>query len=256
MPAPCRADAPALGGRRRRRVVPALAADHACARCPVRLQTFCAILAPDELAAFKSLGAQMRIEAGQCLFHEGDPTDFVFNLTCGALKLYKLLPDGRRQVTGFLAPGEFLGITFGEEHAFTAEAIEASDYCRISRPRFEAFVESHADLERELFQIAAHELRAAQDQFLLLGRKTAAERLATFLQQRFDRTRRRNADWEIIALPMSRIDIADYLGLTKETVSRTFSRFRALGLIRSLPGDRVELLDRRRLEAIAGGYGG
>lgn len=253
MPAPCRSEAEQ--GRLRRHVVPALAGDHACARCPVRLQTFCAILEPDELAAFKSLGSTMRIEAGQCLFHEGDPTDFVFNLTSGALKLYKLLPDGRRQITGFLFPGEFLGITFGEEHFFTAEAVETSDYCRIPRPRFEAFVESHVELERELFQIAAHELRAAQDQFLLLGRKTAAERLATFLSQRFDRARRRNADWEIITLPMNRVDIADYLGLTKETVSRTFSSFRAAGLIRSLPDDRTELVARERLEAIAGGFG-
>jgi CRP/FNR family transcriptional regulator len=187
---------------------------------------------------------------GEALFHEGDPATRVFTLTRGTLKLYRLLPDGRRHVTGFLHAGDFLGIGVGDEHAVSAEALEEAQLCWFPRNRFDDFVEQSSTMERSLYRIAADELAAAQEQMLLLARKTASERVASFLLELAERTAFRSGD-AIIRLPMSRSDIADYLGLTKETVSRVISSFRKRGLIRLRRTDEVELIDRARLEQTA-----
>ena len=113
-----------------RRPAAVLDADHPCGLCAVRLQTFCGTLAAAELAAFKRMGSTARLRAGQPVFHEGDPADMAYNLTRGMVKLYKLPPDGRRQVTGFLHPGDFLGITVDDVHAFSAEAVESIEFCK------------------------------------------------------------------------------------------------------------------------------
>jgi CRP/FNR family transcriptional regulator len=184
------------------------------------------------------------------LFHEGDPATRVFTLTRGTLKLYKLLADGRRHVTGFMYPGDFLGISVDDEHAFTAEALEETKLCWFPRNRFDDFVEEHPSMERELYRTAAHELAAAQRQMLLLGRKTATERLATFILSLADRLER-GSRAKTVRLPMSRSDIADYLGLTKETVSRVLSAMKRDRLVRLQAIDEVELIDRNGLAQIA-----
>lgn len=227
--------------------------DHPCGRCEVRLETFCGALKAKELAELKALGSTARAEPGQCLFHEGDSAELVFNVTRGALKLYRLLPDGRRQIASFVQPGDFLGLTLEDVHAYTAEALEPVEYCRFPRERFDRFADAHPEIGRELYAMAAHELSAAREQIVLLGRKTAIERVASFLLARFDRVRARNPDWEIVRVPMTRTDIADHLGLTKETVSRAFTSLRRRRLIALIPGDRVELLRREQLEQLAGG---
>ena len=233
----------------------ALPAGHPCGRCAVRTETFCGALEAGELARFKALGSTGRAGPSQCLFHEGDPADLVYNVTAGTLKLYRLLPDGRRQIAAFVQAGDFLGLTLEKVHAYTAEARDAVEYCRFARGRFDGFVDAHPKIGRELYLMAAHELSAAREQIVLRGRKTARERLASFLLGRFDRARGRNADWEIVRLPMTRTDIADHLGLTKETVSRAFTALRRTGMVGLLPGERVELLQRERLEQLACGNG-
>jgi CRP/FNR family transcriptional regulator len=173
----------------------------------------------------------------------------VFTLTRGTLKLYKLLADGRRQVTGFLHPGDFLGISVDDEHAFSAEALEKSQLCWFPRARFDDFIEDHMPMERELYRMAAHELAAAQQQFVLLGRKTATERLATFLLLLSERRELSNGVAAgMVRLPMSRSDIADYLGLTKETVSRVISALKRDRIVRLESLDVIQVLDRGRLE--------
>lgn len=194
----------------------------------------------------------MRLRAGQTLFREGDPATRVFTLTEGSLKLYKLLPDGRRHVVGFMYPGDFLGISMDDEHAFSAELIEHAQFCCFTRGRFETFLRDHPLLGHELYRFAAHELSAAQQQLVLLGRKTATERLASFLlllAERADRLAGRETN--VVDFPMSRADIADYLGLTKETVSRIFSAFRADRLIRLEALNKVKILDRPALQQAA-----
>ena len=225
-----------------------LPAGHPCQGCEVRDKAVCGILDCAKLEEFRNLGWTLRLAPGQALFHEGDPATRVFTLTRGSLKLYKLLADGRRQVTGFLQPGDFLGISVDDEHAFSAEALEEAQLCWFPRPRFDDFVEDHSAMERELYRMAAHELAAAQQQFVLLGRKTATERLASFLLVLSERA---GPHCRTVKLPMSRSDIADYLGLTKETVSRVLSALRRDRVIRLESLDTVEILDRDRLEQLS-----
>jgi CRP/FNR family transcriptional regulator, anaerobic regulatory protein len=203
----------------------------------------------------RSLGWTIRLRPGQPLFHEGDEATRVFTITKGVVKLYKLLGDGRRQVTGFMFPGEFLGITVDNEYAFTAEALGSAQLCWFPRARFDAFVEEQPEMERELYRLAAHELAAAQQQMVLLGRKTAAERVSTLFMNLLDRAEKASGEpARMVDLPMSRIDIADYLGLTKETVSRVLGLLKSKRLIRLDALDRIEILDREGLVSVAEGY--
>jgi CRP/FNR family transcriptional regulator len=229
-----------------------LPAGHPCQGCEVRDKAVCGVLDCARLEQFRNLGWTLKLAAGQALFHEGDPATRVFTLTRGTLKLYKLLADGRRQVTGFLHPGDFLGISIDDEHAFSAEALEESQLCWFPRARFDDFVEEQPAMERELYRMAAHELAAAQQQFVLLGRKTASERLASFLLLLAERSELSNgAGGGMVRLPMSRSDIADYLGLTKETVSRVISALKRDRVIRLETLDVIQVLDRDRLEQFA-----
>ncbi len=234
----------------------ALPAGHPCETCPVRPITFCRRLDPRTLASLRALGTAQRLQPEQPLFHEGDPAGRVFMVTAGALKIYTLLGDGRRQVTGFMFPGDFLGISVDDEYAFSVEALSEAELFWFSRPCFDAFVEANPELERELYRLAAHELAAAQQQMVLLGRKTAAERVASFFLNLLKRAEHISGKPETrFDLPMSRLDIADYLGLTKETVSRMLAVLRSARLIRLEAQDRVQVLDRPGLQDMAAGYG-
>ena len=229
---------------------------HPCEDCPVRPITICRRLDAVTLANMRALGAMQRLEPGQPIFHEGDPVRRVFMLANGSLKIYTLLADGRRQITGFMFPGDFLGISIDDEYAFTAEALVRSELWWFTREAFDRFVEDNPKVERELYRLAAHELAAAQSQMVLLGRKTAAERLASFFLSLIERQElvvgEKQAEFD---LPMSRLDIADYLGLTKETVSRMLAELRNRTFIRLMSQDRVEVIDRAGLEAMAQGFG-
>ncbi|WP_240913867.1 helix-turn-helix domain-containing protein [Sphingomonas sp. HDW15A] len=177
-------------------------------------------------------------------------------LAHGSLKIYSLLADGRRQITGFMFPGDFLGVSINDEYAFSAEALASSELWWFTRDAFDRFVESHPNVERELYRLAAHELAAAQAQMVLLGRKTAAERVASFFLTLLER--RELVEGERLSefdLPMGRLDVADYLGLTKETVSRMLAHLRDRNLIRLVRQDRIEVLDRDALRDMAQGFG-
>ncbi len=177
-------------------------------------------------------------------------------LTLGSLKIYTLLADGRRQITGFMFPGDFLGVSIDDEYAFTAEALVKSELYWFTRDAFDRFVEANPKVERELYRLAAHELAAAQSQMVLLGRKTAAERLASFFLFLAERQELVVGEpQDAFDLPMNRLDIADYLGLTKETVSRMLAHLRDRRLVRLASQDRVEILDRPGLKEMAQGFG-
>ena len=238
------------------RALSELPAGHPCFGCDARKVAICGVLENRELALFRCMGGTAYLQEGQPLFHEGDAASQVFNITKGALKLYKLLPDGRRQIMGFMFPGDFLGITIDDEHAFSAEALESTQACRFPRQRFDEFVESRPAMERELYRLAAHELAAAQSQMVLLGRKSASERLATFFLDLLARREKMSGKTHAhVDLPMSRSDIADYLGLTKETVSRVLAQLKSKRLIRLAALNRIEVLDRDALQALAEGMG-
>lgn len=224
-----------------------------CAACAVRSLTVCAPLNPAGLAEVEALSTTLVLAPGQQLFSEGDPAGHVFNVTGGTLKIYKLLPDGRRQVTGFLFTGDFLGLANQESYAYSAEAVTEVRLCRFQRRQLDGLLERRPEMERGLLTRASHELAEAQEQMLLLGRKTAKERVASFLLLLARRARQRGGSAEPLPVPMSRTDIADYLGLTTETVSRTVTRLKTEGLIRLLPNSQVSLSNVPALEEIAAG---
>jgi len=240
------------------KLAPAAARERAelspCAACPVRGMTICAPLDKEELAHVSALMTSVELEAGEPLFDEGEEAGNVFNVTSGTLKVYKLLPDGRRQVTGFLFAGDFLGLAKQETYAFSAEAVTPATLCRFSRTKLEALMQRMPKIEQRLLNIASNELVAAQEQMLLLGRKTAREKIASFLLMLAKRAKQRGQVGDPVAVPMSRTDIGDYLGLTTETVSRTFTQLKQDGTIQLLPNHQVKLAKRQALEEIAGGF--
>jgi len=196
-----------------------------------------------------AISSLQRKTAGETLFSEGDPADSVYEVVRGTVRLCKLLPDGRRQVTGFAAAGDLLGLAPEGSWVYTAEAITDVTLCRYRRTGFDRMIDNVPGFARRLLAVSSHELRAAQDQMLLLGRKTAAERVASFLLLQAARA----PDAAEIALPMSRTDIADYLGLTIETVSRALSKMKRDGLI-ALPSlSSAVIRDRDAVELLAAG---
>lgn len=230
-----------------------LPCDHPCFGCPVRDLAVCNALGAADLAAFKRSGNTRRLDSGEALCWEGTSAGHVYSVTHGVLRLSKLLPDGRRQITGFAFPGDFLGITLEDEHPFTAEAVAPAELCRFPRSRFDTFVEEHPHMERRLYTEAARELSAAREQLVLLGRKTAAERLATFLLQMMARTPQTDGQPPRALLPMSRSDIADYLGLRIETVSREIGALKTARLVRMMGIHELLILDLDALETLAAG---
>ena len=204
--------------------------------------------AGSHLAAISSL---LRKAPGETLFSEGDKTNSVYEIVRGMLRLVKLLPDGRRQITGFLSAGHLLGLAPEGVSVYTAEAVTEVTLCRYGRAAFERLIDEVPGFARRLLDVTSHELRVAQDQMLLLGRKTAAEKVASFillLAERQNGERSREMD-----LLMTRSDIADYLGLTIETVSRTMTKLKHDGLIALPAPTRIEIRDRGQLAELAAG---
>ncbi len=231
--------------------LPDLEPGHPCFGCKVRSLAVCGVLEARALRAFKESGITVHYDAGETVVFESDTAACVFSLTAGLLRLSKLLPDGRRQIAGFLFPGDFLGITMEEEHAFTAEAVAPSTLCRFPRARFDEFVSQHPSLESRLYAVAAHELAAARQQLVLLGRKTATERVASFLTMLAGRCC--SPDGRELELPVSRSDMADYLGLRIETVSRELTGLKTSRIIQLTGRQTFRIVDRDRLEQLAEG---
>ena len=221
-----------------------------CADCKVRLLSVCAALESDELCVLEALAQTIDFEPKTNLFMQEQPADAVYNITEGMVRLYKLLPDGRRQIVGFALPGDFLGLAMDDHYGFSADAIGTVTACRFSREAFSNIVDEKPHLLRRLHEFATHELHLAQDQMVMLGRRTAEEKVATFLIGLRDRWARISGASVTVSLPMSRQDIADFLGLTIETVSRTMSQLARDKAILVVP-DGVRLMDVARMEALA-----
>ncbi|MFP5517358.1 MAG: helix-turn-helix domain-containing protein [Alphaproteobacteria bacterium] len=201
-----------------------------------------------------SLGHSKVYERETTLFSEGDAAGSVFRVMSGMVRLYKMLPDGRRQIIGFLQAGDMMGLAFAAQYLYTAETVTATTIQRIPRLELDALMDAQPAFARKLLSATTSELIAAQDQMVLLGRKTAAEKVATFLLRLCDRKCGGKGDERTIDLPMGRSDIADHLGLTTETVSRTLTKLKSTRLIRILVGGKLELLDRDALADLAGGF--
>lgn len=228
-----------------------------CAHCGARAHSVCNAMDGRDLDRLAAVAVQLTIEPGRSFIDEGDPAEHFFNVTAGTAKLFKLLPDGRRQITGFAGPGHFLGLAVSASYAFSAEAVEPMRICRFSRTKLRTLLDDFPAMEKRLLEVASNELVAAQEQMLLLGRKTARERLASFLIARSEMPvhclGHKPGSAETVLLPMTRNDIADYLGLTIETVSRTLTKLKTEGLI-EVPTTEIVIIRRHTaLAAIANG---
>ncbi len=243
------------GGMHRLRpiVVTAAALAARCSECDVRHHSLCSVIEDRDLERLAAAASIKTVERGQVFIEEGDPATEFYNITQGSVKLFKLLPDGRQQITGFAGVGYFLGLAASEVYAFSAEAIEPTRLCRFSRTKLMQLMQDFPQLERRLLEMACNELAAAQEQMLLLGRKTAKERVASFILARSAEGASCGHVRDAIRLPMTRGEIADYLGLTIETVSRVFGQFRTGKRIETPTISTVNLLDRPWLEDVAAG---
>ena len=222
--------------------------DHAAYPIPA----MCKGMEREAASRIVAISSLQTIDAGKAVFAEGDDADNVYEVVRGMLKLYKLLPDGRRQIMGFVSAGDLLGLSFSGVYLYTAEAVSDVTLCRYTRARFERLVDDVPGFARRLLAVRSDELRAAQDQMLLLGRKTAVEKIASFLLTLADRQADAK-DPNIVHVPMGRNDIADYLGLTTETVCRTLTKLKSSGVIKSISTASIKLVDRSKLEDSAAG---
>ncbi|KAA9370654.1 helix-turn-helix domain-containing protein [Ochrobactrum sp. Sa2BUA5] len=223
-----------------------------CVDCDVRRMAVCSALDDGDLGALEAIMTSKKLDANEMLVEEGDPKRRVFSLTSGMLRIYTSLPDGRRQIAGFLVPGDYLGLADDDVYSQSAEAVVPSVLCAFSSKEMEALMVSFPKLRERLHQMTREALRTARDNQLVLGRLAPVEKLASFLLVLAARAEKRGDKANLVHLAMNRTDIADYLGLTIETVSRSFTKLKTQGLIQLLDANTVEILSRRSLAAVAG----
>jgi CRP/FNR family transcriptional regulator len=211
---------------------------------------------PQPPASFEQRLAQAslrRVEGKELVFAEGDPASHVYRIETGAVSLYRLLPDGRRQVLGFAYPGDLIGLGAEGQHMMNAQAIKPTRLRSMPLAALRQSLAGDPMLGFRLYEAVARELAATRDLMLTTGQRSAMERVAGFLLALSRRNERNGQSPACVELPMTRTDIGDFLGLTIETVSRTLTRLRSLRLISLPESHRIELLDIDRLECLAEG---
>jgi CRP/FNR family transcriptional regulator, nitrogen fixation regulation protein len=195
--------------------------------------------------ALEFMGARMSFPRKTEIYGEGEPADYLYRIVSGTVRTYKILTDGRRQIGGFYAPGDTFGLEIGEEHTFSAEAVTECKLLVIKRSALVALAGRDHEIARALWAIIGDELRRVQDHIMLLI-KSAQERVASFL---LEMSERGSADG-VVDLSMSRQDIADYLGLTIETVSRTLTILENDATIELSSSRRIVLRNRPALSRL------
>ncbi len=213
-----------------------------CETCPVRCDGVCAVLDGEVRAELLRLSRRKAVPAHHAVFRDGDPADHYYNITSGIVKLVKTLADGHQHIVGLLYPTDFMGQSLNRRHSYAAELATDVELCAYPRAAFEQFLKSHPELERQIFHMTIRELDLCRDWTLLLGRKCSYERVAGFLLMMARRAPRKviqeqPKNWAHFDLPFTRAEMADYLGLTLETVSRQFSQLKKKQVI-SLPSSR------------------
>ncbi|HHN72850.1 MAG TPA: Crp/Fnr family transcriptional regulator [Thermopetrobacter sp.] len=230
-----------------------------CEACPARHGGVCDNISVEELALLNRMAHHRRFARGQVIFAEDEPPTFVANIISGSVKLTRSLADGRQQIVGLLFPPDFLGRAVGRGVPCLAEAATEVELCCYPAEAFRALIAEHPAIERRLLEKALDELDAAREWMVLLGRKTAREKVASFfllLARRITRAACptcRPASAEVhVRLPLKRADIADFLGLTIETVSRQITALRHCGVIVSERDGVFRVPDLAALRAAAG----
>lgn len=198
-------------------------------------------------------GSTRSLKPREHIFNAGDARTHVFRVEAGAICLYKIMPDGRRQVIDFAYPGDFIGLGCDTEHALNAQALEPVRLRCLPAATLSRLAGRDPMLGLKMYEAMSHELAAAQDHLFTIGQRSAAERVACFLLALSRRNQRREKDPGLVVLPMTRSDIADFLGLTIETISRMLTKLRQAKIIDLEQCTLVRILDRAALERLAGG---
>jgi CRP/FNR family transcriptional regulator len=224
-----------------------------CRACEARRGGVCAAMDPAQLTELNRYSVRKKIEAGSELHGQGEMVVSYANILKGVVKLTKMLQDGRQQIVGLQFAPDFLGRPFAKENALTAEAATDLEICCVSKAAFERLIAHTPELEHSLHQQALAELDEARDWMLTLGRKTAREKVASFLHMLATRYEDcLTADEVSFEIPLTRQEIADFLGLTIETVSRQMTRLRQDGLISIVDNRQVTVPDIERLLTVSG----
>ena len=230
-----------------------------CESCAVRRQAVCGAMDDTQIARLNQIARRRQLPAGQMIMSDQEKAEFFANVISGTVKLTKTLPDGRQQIVGLLFPPDFLGRAYSRNNPYFAEAATDVEICCFPHLAFEKLIAEFPDLQARLFERTLDELDAAREWMLLLGRKTAEEKVASFLMMLARRSmlvgcshQKKDDRGCSFELPLTRADMADYLGLTIETVSRQFTRLKTRGLIRILNNRHLVVPDIDKLGDAAG----
>ncbi|MGO7092908.1 Crp/Fnr family transcriptional regulator [Rhizobium leguminosarum] len=194
------------------------------------------------------------LATGQSLFFEGDAAKHLFEVVEGNLRIFRIISDGRRVITGFLHAGDIVGVSLKNHYLYSAEAVTDTKVRRFSRKAFEAEISNSPELRPEVFARLRDEMAAAQDQMVLLSCKDAEERLCSFLLKQLRRDPGHCRSNAIVELPMTRLDMADYLGLTIETVSRTMTKLTNKGVLMAAGRHCVRIMKYATLVQLSGDH--
>lgn len=215
-----------------------------CGLCDVRGNSICADLTPREIAHVEKIMAHRYVPQHKAILKEGEPNDCLYIVVKGSFRLTKYLEDGRRQVTGFLFRGDFFGVRPCDESAYTAEALEDSYVCRFPHPFLEEIAVASPGIKDRLIARGQTEYHKAQDHIVLLGKKSAEERVLSFIGMiAKSGAGAGKGGARTVPLPMPRQDIADYLGLRLETLSRTLALLKKKGVLKDISRKNLILSD-------------
>ncbi len=239
----------------RNRAIDASALDQeaVCKTCWAKSFSFCKPLHAADMGGFFSAAASLKVNPGTVFIHDGAKFPFYFNITRGATRSFKILPDGRRQILNFGVPGTLIGFSDRSIFDFSVESINEVSLCRFTKDKVDFYANKHPELRKSLLDKMMAELSESYAHTLVLGKMSARERLAFFLMKQNKTQFKIYGELNKINLPMNRYDISDYLGITTETVSRTFTQFENEGIITFIKASEIIVRDRRRLGALAGG---
>ena len=223
-----------------------------CAKCKAERLVSCAMLPDAADNDVRALANRATLEPGHVLFSDNDPADSVHVVVSGMMRCSKYLSTGRRYVAAFMGPGDLLGISSTDHHPYAAECVTEVEVCSFSKPVFMKHLEDNADLKQRILNSVSNELVEAQVHAMLLANESAKARASAFLLLMRNRQMRRAALGQVIHLPMSRVDIADYLGVAHETLSRALKGLEADGLIALEKPTEIRISDADGLAQLTG----
>lgn len=225
-----------------------------CSECPIRHRAVCARCDDSELSTLEGMKSYRSYTAGETILWSGDELHFVSSIVKGVATLSRTMEDGRIQLVGLLLPSDFIGHPEREAVEYDVTAVSDVTLCCFERKSFAKMVQETPHVSRRLMEMALDELDAARDWMLLLGRKTAREKIATFIEMLVRRSHVEGVGrvQPSLALPLTREEIANYVGLTLETVSRQLSSLKRDGLIRFSDRRHFEVLDIAKLREATG----